>query len=425
MLTIYSGYHLANKKENITLDIRELQSQQKIIEIVTDFVTTSEALEDDLLDVGINTTNPLVIATIEAIAMEMDKIHEDACIAVYPYGSLTKNQSGRGELSDIAELAPYVIGFTDDGKGMQDDWLMLKAMVQAKAVGKAVIAHCEDERELKPGGCIHEGMFAEAHGYIGINSASEWKQVERDIHLAEESGAQYHICHVSTKESVALIQKAKEKGLPVSGETGPHYLMFTDEDLQEDGSWKMNPPIRSMEDRAALIKGIQEGVLDCLITDHAPHSVEEKSKGLEGSSFGIVGLETAFASMLHNMVLRNPLDQDPERVDLRKAKCSTEELFKDSGKKAYGAISLYRLLEIMCTKPRELFPIRGPKYIAEGEEADLAILDCEKVYQVDPTKFYSMGRSTLFSGMEVQGEVVKTFYEGKEIYDREKGFLED
>ena len=364
-------------------------------------------------------------STIENLTLEMDKIHEDACIAVYPYGSLTKNQSGRGELSDIAELAPYVIGFTDDGKGMQDDWLMLEAMVQAKAVGKAVIAHCEDERELKPGGCIHDGMFAEAHDYIGINSASEWKQVERDIHLAEESGAQYHVCHVSTKESVALIQKAKEKGLPVSGETGPHYLMFTDEDLQEDGSWKMNPPIRSMEDRAALIKGIQEGVLDCLITDHAPHSAEEKSKGLDGSSFGIVGLETAFASMLHNMVLRNPLDQDPERVDLRKAKCGTEELFKDSGKKAYGAISLYRLLEIMCTKPRELFPICGPKYIAEGEEADLAILDCEKVYRVDPTKFYSMGRSTLFSGMEVQGEVVKTFYEGKEIYDREKGFLED
>ena len=364
-------------------------------------------------------------STIENLTLEMDKIHEDACIAVYPYGSLTKNQSGRGELSDIAELAPYVIGFTDDGKGMQDDWLMLEAMVQAKAVGKAVIAHCEDERELKSGGCIHDGMFAEARGYIGINSASEWKQVERDIHLAEESGVQYHVCHVSTKESVALIQKAKEKGLPVSGETGPHYLMFTDEDLQEDGSWKMNPPIRSMEDRAALIKGIQEGVLECLITDHAPHSAEEKSKGLDGSSFGIVGLETAFASMLHNMVLRNPLDQDPERVDLRKAKCGTEELFKDSGKKAYGAISLYRLLEIMCTKPRELFPICGPKYITEGEEADLAILDCEKVYQVDPAKFYSMGRSTLFSGMEVQGEVVKTFYEGKEIYDREKGFLED
>ena len=181
-------------------------------------------------------------SNIENLTLEMDKIHEDACIAVYPYGSLTKNQSGRGELSDIAELAPYVIGFTDDGKGMQDDWLMLEAMVQAKAVGKAVIAHCEDERELKSGGCIHDGMFAEARGYIGINSASEWKQVERDIHLAEESGAQYHVCHVSTKESVALIQKAKEKGLPVSGETGPHYLMFTDEDLQEDGSWKMNPP---------------------------------------------------------------------------------------------------------------------------------------------------------------------------------------
>ena len=211
--------------------------------------------------------------------------------------------------------------------------------------------------------------------------------------------------------------------MKVTGETGPHYLMFTDRDLEEDGKWKMNPPIREEADREALIRGIQDGTIDCLITDHAPHSAEEKSKGLAGSSFGIVGLETAFASMFHNMVLRNPLDKDPLRVDLRKAKCTAEEALSEKGKAEYGAISLYRLLELMCTRPREIFPIRGPKYIEDGVEADITVLDLDACYPVDAAQFYSKGKSTLFSGQEVQGKVLKTYYQGEEVYDFEKGIL--
>lgn len=359
----------------------------------------------------------------ENLAVELDAIKKDACIKVYPYGTITREQKGRGSLSDMVGLAPYVIAFSDDGKGMQDEGLMLEAMIQAEALGKAIVAHCEDEAELRPGGCIHDGAFAEAHGYTGINSASEWKQVKRDIRLAEESGAQYHICHISTKESVQLLREGKERGVKVTGETGPHYLMFTDQDLEEDGKWKMNPPIREEADREALIRGIQDGTIDCLITDHAPHSAEEKSKGLSGSSFGIVGLETAFASMFHNMVLRNPLDKDPLRVDLRKAKCTAAEALSEKGKAEYGAISLYRLLELMCTRPREIFPIRGPKYIEDGVEADITVLDLDACYPVDTAQFYSKGKSTLFSGQEVQGKVLKTYYQGEEVYDFEKGIL--
>ena len=211
--------------------------------------------------------------------------------------------------------------------------------------------------------------------------------------------------------------------MKATGETGPHYLMFTDMDLEEDGSWKMNPPIRAAADREALIRGIQDGTIDCLITDHAPHSAEEKSRGLSQSSFGIVGLETAFPAMLHNMVLRNPLDREEARVDRRKAKAKVSEILSEGGKTVHGAISLYRLLELMCTKPREIFPICGPKYIENGAEADIAILDLDAVYKVDVESFYTKGRSTLFSGQEVQGRVLKTFYQGREVYDSEKGIL--
>ena len=362
-------------------------------------------------------------SNMENLSLELRAIEKDALIKVYPYGTLTMEQKGRGVLSDMEEIAADVIAFSDDGKGMQEETLMREAMQKAEALGKAIVAHCEDESELKPGGCIHDGDFAKAHGYIGINSASEWKQVERDLRLSEETGAQYHICHISTKESVELLRKAKERGVKATGETGPHYLMFTDMDLEEDGSWKMNPPIRAAADREALIRGIQDGTIDCLITDHAPHSAEEKSKGLSGSYFGIVGLETAFPAMLHNMVLRNPLDKEEARVDRRKAKVSASELLLEKGKSAHGAISLYRLLEIMCTKPREIFPIRGPKYIEEGADADIAVLDLNEVYKVDPESFYTKGRSTLFSGQEVQGRVLKTFYQGREVYDSEKGIL--
>ena len=362
-------------------------------------------------------------STKDNLSLELQAIEKDALIKVYPYGAITREQKGRGALSDMEEIAAEVIAFSDDGKGMQEEALMREAMRKAQALGKAIVAHCEDESELKPGGCIHNGDFAKAHGYIGINSASEWKQVERDLRLSEETGAQYHICHISSKESVELLRKAKKRGVKATGETGPHYLMFTDMDLEEDGSWKMNPPIRAAADREALIRGIQDGTIDCLITDHAPHSAEEKSKGLSGSYFGIVGLETAFPAMLHNMVLRNPLDKEEARIDRRKAKVRASELLLEKGKSAHGAISLYRLLEIMCTKPREIFPIRGPKYIEDGAEADIAVLDLEEVYKVDSESFYTKGRSTLFAAQEVQGRVLKTFYQGREVYDSEKGIL--
>ena len=363
-------------------------------------------------------------STKENLSLELQAIEKDALIKVYPYGTITREQKGRGVLSDMEEIATDVIAFSDDGKGMQEEALMWEAMQKAHALGKAIVAHCEDESELKPGGCIHDGDFAKAYGYIGINSASEWKQVERDLRLSEETGAQYHICHISTKESVELLRKAKERGVKATGETGPHYLMFTDMDLEEDGSWKMNPPIRSAADREALIRGIQDGTIDCLITDHAPHSAEEKSKGLSKSSFGIVGLETAFPAMLHNMVLRNPLEKEETRVDRREAKANASEILAEGGKTVHGAISLYRLLELMCTKPREIFPIRGPKYIENGAEADIAVLDLDSVYKVDPESFYTKGRSTLFAGQEVQGRVLKTFYQGREVYDSEKGIIE-
>lgn len=340
-------------------------------------------------------------STGEALKQELDLIARDALVKVKPLASITMEQTGRGELGRLEETAPLVCAFSDDGKGIQDEETMREAMQRIRALDGLISAHCEDEAELKPGGCIHEGAYAAAHGHVGINSASEWKQVERDIRLCEETGVRYHVCHVSTKESVALIREAKARGVNVTCETGPHYLMFTDMDLQEDGKWKMNPPIRSQEDRHALLEGIKDGTIDCIITDHAPHSAEEKGKGLDKSSFGIVGLECCFAAMYHNLVLRDP--EHPE-----------------SGK---GAITLEKLLELMCINPRRIFRLEGSSYIEDGCPADLAVLDLEKKWCVDADSFYSLGHSTLFDGMEVQGEVVSTFVDGRQIYDREKGIL--
>ncbi len=336
---------------------------------------------------------------LENLQPELDAIRKDALVHVYPYGTITEQQTGRGALGKMEEIAPYVIAYSDDGKGMQDEASMREAMQRAKNLDRMIVAHCEDERELVPGGCIHDGEYARLHQHIGINSASEWKQVERDVRLAAETGVRYHVCHVSTKESVEIIRAAKKAGTHVTAETGPHYLMFTDMDLQESGSWKMNPPIRSAEDRHALLEGIKDGTIDCIITDHAPHSAEEKSRGLDKSSFGIVGLETCFPSLYRNLVLH-----DPEHPA--------------SGE---GAITLEKLIELMCVNPRRTFGIAGPQYIEDGVEADITILDLDKVWTVDSTKFYSQGHSTLYDGMEVQGEVVKTFVGGREVYDREKG----
>ena len=299
------------------------------------------------------------------------------------------NQSGRGELSEIEEIAPHVAAFSDDGKGIQDEGLMREAMTRISAAGKFITAHCEIENELVPGGCIHDGEYAKLHGLIGINSASEFLEVERDIRLAKELGVHYHVCHVSTKESVELIREGKKNGVNVTAETGPHYLMFNDMDLHDDGKWKMNPPIRSEQDRQALLEGIRDSTIDCLITDHAPHSEEEKSKGLDGSAFGIVGLETCFSAMYHNLVLR-----DKE-------------------------ITLEKLLELMCVNPRKIFNLPGPKYIEDNCEADFVIMDLERVYNVDTSKFLSKGKSTLFDGMEVQGETVATYVGGKKVYARD------
>lgn len=342
-----------------------------------------------------------VPSTMEGLRAELEKIERDAIIPVYPYGAITREQRGRGELGDMEKIAPYVCAFSDDGKGIQEEAMMREAMMRAGACGKMIVAHCEDERELKEGGCIHEGEYARLHHHVGINSASEWKQVERDLRLAKETGVHYHVCHVSTKESVALIRKAKAEGVHVTAETGPHYLMFSDMDLQEDGKWKMNPPIRSREDRDALLEGILDGTIDMIITDHAPHTKEEKGRGLDHSLFGIVGLETAFPALYKNLVLGDPRDKAAKK----------------------GALTLEKLAELMCIRPREVFSLPGPRYIEEGEDADLVILDLEKKYRVNPESFYSMGRSTLFEGMEVQGEVVGTFAGGREVYDRERGIL--
>ena len=333
-----------------------------------------------------------VPSTRESLSQEIDIIERDAVVRVYPYGAITMDQSGRGELSDMEEMADNVIAFSDDGKGVQTAELMEEAMKRAAKLGKLIVAHCEDESELKKGGCIHDGRFAREHGYIGINSASEWKQVKRDIELAERTGASYHVCHVSTKESVELIREAKKRGVKVTCEAGPHYLIYTDEDLKEDGSWKMNPPIREAADRDALLRGINDGTVDCIITDHAPHSEEEKSKGLAGSAFGIVGLETAFPVVYSRLVKT-------------------------------GEISLQKMVELMSINPRRIFGIPGGS-IAEGEPADICVLDLNKEYDIDSSTFFSMGKSTLFDGQRVWGEVVMNFVKGEKVFDRERDLPE-
>ena len=342
-----------------------------------------------------------VPSTLSQLQAEIDLIKRDALIHVYPIGAITMNQTGRGELSRIEEISPYVAAFSDDGKGIQDEDLMRQAMIRISSAGKLITAHCEVESELKPGGCINEGEYSRLHRYTGINNASEYLEVQRDIRLASETGAHLHICHVSTRQSVELIREAKMNGVNVTAETAPHYLIFTDDDLEDNGKWKMNPPIRSIDDRHELLKGIKDGTIDCIITDHAPHSEDEKSKGLGGSAFGIVGLETCFPAMYHNLVLGDPEDRSGNN----------------------GAITLERLLEMMCVNPRKIFGLPGPKYIEDDCEADFVIMDLGRKYIVDTDKFLSMGRSTMFDGKEVQGEVVATYLGGRKVYDSCKGIL--
>ena len=237
----------------------------------------------------------------ERLRAELEAIGRDAAVRVYPYGAITRGEKGE-ELADLAALAPHVPGFSDDGRGVQSRERMRRAMELAKELDRPIVAHCEDESLLTGGWCVHDGAFAQKHGLPGNDPASEWRQVERDLQLVRETGCRYHVCHVSTRESVALIRAAKAEGLPVTCETGPHYLVLCDEDLEDDGRFKMNPPIRSAADREALVEGLLDGTVDCVATDHAPHSAEEKAKGLRGSLNGVVGLECAFPVLYTELV---------------------------------------------------------------------------------------------------------------------------
>lgn len=317
----------------------------------------------------------------ENLKKQLDIIEKDACINVYPYGSITVGQLGE-ELSDLDGMAEDVIAFSDDGRGVQSDEMMEQAMLKAKQLGKMIVAHCEVNDLLK-GGYIHDGEYAREHNHLGICSESEWAQIARDIELVKKTGCSYHVCHISTKESVDIIRKAKAEGVDITCETGPHYLVLCDMDLQEDGRFKMNPPLRSEQDRQALIEGIQDGTIDMIATDHAPHSAEEKGKGLEKSAMGIVGIETAFPILYTELVLK-------------------------------GVISLEKLVELLAINPRKRFGISGGTDV--GENADFTVIDLDAEYEINPDEFYSTGRATPFTGKKVKGKVIHTFVGGKEIF---------
>ena len=322
--------------------------------------------------------------SIEHLQVQQDIIDRDAKIKVVPFASITVGRKGCGELVDFASLKDACAGFSDDGCGVQGEADMREAMRQCAALGKIISAHCE-VNELLRGGYIHDGVYAKEHGHKGICSESEWAQIARDCRLAEETGCQYHVCHISTKESVEIIRQAKARGVRVTCETAPHYLTLCDEALQEDGRFKMNPPLRAKEDRQALLEGILDGTVDVIATDHAPHSAEEKSRGLAGSAMGIVGLETAFPVLYTRLVKT-------------------------------GFIPLTKLIDMMAVKPREIFGFAGGR-IAEGEVADLALLDLDAQWTVKPDDFLSMGRATPFDGWQVCGKNVLTICEGEVVYE--------
>ena len=303
-----------------------------------------------------------------ALAVQRAIIEKDALVHVHPYGAVSVGEKGE-RLADLDGLAPGVIAFSDDGRGVQSESLMREAMMQCRRLGKILAAHCEDN-SLLHGGYIHDGAYARAHGHRGICSESEWGPITRDLRLAEETGCAYHVCHVSTKESVALIRAAKRRGVDVTCETAPHYLTFTDEDLQEDGRFKMNPPLRAREDRDALIEGLLDGTIDMLVTDHAPHSREEKARGLEKSAMGVVGLETSFAASYTALVQT-------------------------------GILPLEKLVDLMHGAPMRRFGC-GTE-LAEGQPADLTAFDLTKTYTVDPETFLTMGRATPFAGRALTG----------------------
>jgi len=317
----------------------------------------------------------------ENLKKQLDIIEKDACIAVYPYGSITVGQLGE-KLSDMDAMNEKIIAFSDDGKGVQSDEMMRRAMLKAKSLGKMIVAHCEDN-ELLRGGYIHDGEYAHLHGHRGICSESEWKQIARDIEIVKETGCSYHVCHISTKESVEIIRKAKAEGVDITCETGPHYLILNDMCLKEEGRFKMNPPLRSEEDRLALIEGIKDGTIDMIATDHAPHSAEEKGRGLEKSAMGIVGIETAFSLLYTHLVLP-------------------------------GIITLEKLVELMSINPKKRFGIKGGT--DKNQQADFCVIDLDDEYTINPDEFFSMGKATPFEGYKVKGRIKHTYCKGNKVF---------
>ena len=315
--------------------------------------------------------------SVEHLSQQLRLIEEGAVIHVYPYGAITVGEQGQ-VLADMEGMSGDVIAFSDDGKGVQNDEMMRAAMCKAKSLGKMIVAHCE-VNDLLHGGYIHDGEYARQHGHKGICSESEYAQIERDLRLAEQTGCAYHVCHISTKESVELIRRAKARGVDVTCETAPHYLVMNDSMLQEDGRFRMNPPIRSEEDRLALVEGILDGTIDMIATDHAPHSAEEKAGGLAGSAFGIVGIETAFPVMYTHFVKT-------------------------------GKMTLQRLVELLCSNPRERFKI------ALGQ--DYTVWDLNEEFTVDPAEFISMGKATPFTGWKLFGRCMMTVCDGKVVYSK-------
>ena len=318
----------------------------------------------------------------EHLAVELEAIRRGAKVRVYPYGSLTVGERGL-EMADISAMADAAVAYSDDGRGVQDEDMMRECMRAVAATGKLLAAHCEVD-ELLRGGYIHDGAYARAHGHRGICSESEWREVERDIRLAEETGCAFHVCHVSTKESVRLVREARARGVNVTAETAPHYLLLTEEDLQEDGRFKMNPPLRERADRDALIEGLLDGTIGMIATDHAPHTPEEKSRGLEKSPMGVSGLECAFPVLFMGLVEK-------------------------------GAVTLEKLVELMSSAPAKRFGIPGGE-IEVGKPANLAVFDIDTEYTIDSSEFASMGRATPFEGWRVRGKCLMTVCAGRTVW---------
>ena len=321
--------------------------------------------------------------SLEHLQVQLDLIQKNARVHVCPYGAITCGERGE-QLADLRALAPHVAGFSDDGRGVQSAERMRSAMELARELDSPIVAHCEDESLLQKGWAVHDGDFARRHGLPGNNPESEWRQVERDLDLVRETGCRYHVCHISTKESVDLIRRAKAEGLPVSCETAPHYLLLTDEDLQDDGRFRMNPPIRSAADRDALLTGLLDGTVDCVATEHAPHSAQEKAGGLRGSLNGIVGLETAFPVLYTQLV-------------------------------ETGVVPLETLLNALCVRPRQLFGLPGG-VLEEGAPADITVLDLNRPHVIDSAAFRSLGRATPFDGWGVSAAVALTLCGGEIVH---------